>query len=64
MWILFHPARIEDIRMSLLVAGTPQISLRDGWMERLNILRIKNACTQGRLMAQLPEKDNPPRLKR
>jgi len=34
-WILFHIARIEDITMNLLVAGTPQLYLRDGWSKKL-----------------------------
>ena len=36
-WIVFHLARIEDITMNLLVAGTPQLFLRDGWMEKLEV---------------------------
>ena len=35
-WILWHIARIEDVTMNLLVAGTPQIFLSDDWLERLN----------------------------
>lgn len=34
-WILWHLARIEDVTMNLLVAGSPQIFSRDGWSERL-----------------------------
>jgi hypothetical protein len=34
-WILFHIARIEDITMNMLVAGTPQIYTRDKWAKRL-----------------------------
>ncbi|HEX2996002.1 MAG TPA: DinB family protein [Anaerolineales bacterium] len=35
-WIIFHLARCEDITMNLLVAGTPQIFLKDGWQKRMN----------------------------
>jgi hypothetical protein len=34
-WILFHLARIEDITMNILVAGTPQLFLRERWPEKL-----------------------------
>src|SRR5512144_1320742 len=30
-WILFHLARIEDITMNILVAGTPQLFVREDW---------------------------------
>jgi len=36
-WILFHLARIEDITMNMLVAGTEQLFTRDGWGKKLNI---------------------------
>jgi hypothetical protein len=36
-WILFHLARIADITMNMLVAGTPQLFLRDNWAEKLNV---------------------------
>lgn len=36
-WIIFHIARIEDITMNLLIAGIPQLFLRDHWMEKLNV---------------------------
>ena len=36
-WILFHIARIEDIAMNILVAGTPQLFVRDQWMKKLSI---------------------------
>jgi len=35
-WILLHIARIEDITMNLLIAGTPQLYLKDGWAKKLN----------------------------
>jgi len=34
-WIIFHIARIEDITMNMLVAGTPQVYKRDKWAKRL-----------------------------
>jgi hypothetical protein len=36
-WILFHLARIEDITMNLLVAGTPQLFIQDRWAAKLNV---------------------------
>ena len=36
-WILFHLARIENITMNLLVAGTPQFFIRDHWPDKLNV---------------------------
>jgi len=36
-WLLWHIARCEDITMNLLVAGSPQILLRDNWLERMQI---------------------------
>lgn len=34
-WIIFHIARIEDITMNMLVAGTPQVYIRDKWAKKL-----------------------------
>ena len=34
-WILFHIARIEDITMNMLLAGTPQLYTRDKWAKKL-----------------------------
>ena len=34
-WILFHIARIEDITINMLVAGTPQVYVRDKWAKKL-----------------------------
>ncbi len=34
-WILWHLARIEDVTMNLLVAGSPQVFQSAGWRERL-----------------------------
>ena len=35
-WILFHIARVEDITMNMLVAGTPQLYMLDKWGRKLN----------------------------
>ena len=35
-WILFHLARIEDITMNVLIAGTAQLFTRDGWAKKMN----------------------------
>jgi hypothetical protein len=34
-WLTWHMARCEDITMNLLVAGSPQVLLQDGWLERI-----------------------------
>src|SRR5512135_1134274 len=34
-WMIWHIARIEDITMSLLVAGCPQLAHSEGWLERM-----------------------------
>jgi hypothetical protein len=34
-WLIWHMARCEDITMNLLVAGTPQILHRNGWLEMM-----------------------------
>ena len=44
-WILFHLARIEDITMNLLIAGTPQLFFRDGWWKNLNV-DIRHSANQ------------------
>jgi hypothetical protein len=36
-WNIWHIARIEDVAMNLLVAGSPQILYRDNWLERMKI---------------------------
>jgi hypothetical protein len=36
-WVLWHMTRIEDAAMNLLVAGSPQILLQEGWLERMEI---------------------------
>jgi hypothetical protein len=34
-WSIWHIARIEDVTMNLLVAGSPQILNQDNWFERM-----------------------------
>ena len=36
-WCIWHIARIEDVTMNVLVAGTPQIFHKDSWTARLKI---------------------------
>jgi hypothetical protein len=36
-WNIWHIARIEDVTMNLLVAGSDQLYFKDGWFERMNI---------------------------
>jgi hypothetical protein len=36
-WNFWHLARIEDVTMNLLVAGTPQLFEAEGWQPRLNV---------------------------
>jgi DinB superfamily len=35
VWCFWHLTRIEDVTMNMLLAGTSQLFLRDGWFERL-----------------------------
>jgi hypothetical protein len=37
VWVLWHMTRIEDATMNLLVAGSPQVLLRENWLERMEI---------------------------
>ncbi len=36
-WLVWHLARIEDVTMNMLLAGTPQLLHREGWLERLQV---------------------------
>jgi uncharacterized protein YidB (DUF937 family) len=36
-WLLWHMARIEDVTMNLLVAGTPQTLYQAGWLAQMNV---------------------------
>jgi hypothetical protein len=53
-WVIWHIARIEDVTMNLLVAGTPQLLHRDNWLERMKITihHAGNAMDEGS-MAEL-----------
>lgn len=42
-WILFHIARIEDITMNMLVAGTPQLFTRESWSKELKVTALHSA---------------------
>jgi len=42
-WILFHVARIEDITMNMLVAGTEQLFTRDSWAKKLKVDIVHSA---------------------
>lgn len=59
VWILFHIARIEDITMNMLVAGTPQLFLRENWAKKLNanILHSANSM-DGNSIATLSARVN------
>lgn len=35
-WILFHLARIEDVTMNMLVAGSEQLMKRENWLAQMN----------------------------
>jgi hypothetical protein len=37
-WNFWHLARIEDVTMNLLVAGSPQLFEADGWLSRLGVV--------------------------
>ncbi len=45
-WALWHIARIEDVTMNMLVAGSPQILRQGNWLERMNI----TICDTGNAM--------------
>ncbi len=36
-WIIWHMTRCEDITMNLLAAASPQVLLRENWLEKLKI---------------------------
>ncbi|MBN2387831.1 MAG: DinB family protein [Anaerolineales bacterium] len=37
IWCIWHLTRIEDVTMNLLLAGTPQLFLQDGWVDCLGV---------------------------
>lgn len=51
-WCIWHIARCEDITMNLLVAGSPQVLLRDDWLGRTKATaRDTGNAMDGREMA-------------
>jgi len=42
-WILLHLARIEDITLNMLVAGTEQLFTKDGWGRKINVSIVHSA---------------------
>jgi hypothetical protein len=38
-WLIWHLARIEDVAMNLLVAGSPQVFSGNHWLVRMNLSR-------------------------
>jgi hypothetical protein len=36
-WLIWHMARIEDVTMNMLVAGTAQILHRDNWLKKMKV---------------------------
>ncbi len=42
-WIILHLARIEDITMNMLVAGTEQLFTRNGWAKKLKVDIVHSA---------------------
>jgi hypothetical protein len=36
-WLTWHSVRCEDITMSLLVAGSPQILHQEGWLDKMKV---------------------------
>jgi hypothetical protein len=45
-WMMWHTARCEDITMNLLVAGSPQVLLSGGWLEKMKV----SICDTGNAM--------------
>lgn len=39
-WVLWHIARIEDVTMNLLVAGSDQVLYQGSWLDQLHISNI------------------------
>jgi hypothetical protein len=37
VWCFWHLTRCEDVAMNMLVAGTPQLLLKDGWLKRMRV---------------------------
>jgi len=47
VWIIWHLARIEDVTMNLLVAGSPEVFQQGGWREKLNVPIIHTGNLMG-----------------
>ncbi len=47
VWLIWHMTRCEDITMNLLATGSPQVLLRENWLERMktNVADTGNAMT-------------------
>jgi hypothetical protein len=45
-WMMWHTARCEDITMNMLVAGSPQVLHRGGWLNQMKI----SICDTGSVM--------------
>ncbi len=37
IWLIWHMARIEDVTMNLLIAGTPQLLRAENWLDKMNV---------------------------
>ena len=56
-WNIWHIARIEDVAMNMLVAGSPQILNQDQWFERMKTNARDTGNTMGEDdVAELSEK--------
>jgi len=63
-WILLHLARIEDITMNMLAAGTSQLFTLGGWGKKMNVSIIHSANKMDdESMANLSAKINVAALK-
>ena len=49
IWCFWHLSRCEDITMNLLVAGTPQLLLQEGWFERMQVKDRDTGNAMGRI---------------
>ena len=59
VWIFWHLARIEDITMSCLLEGKPQVFLSHGWLDKLGIeFRDTGNCRDTQYLETLNNKMN------
>ena len=51
-WIIWHLARIEDVTMNMLVAGSEQVFKRDSWKAKLDVsfTHTGNAMTKSEIV--------------